>query len=78
MGLMVTTNGVLRGSADIKFFLISTIGNLASRVVFAYLFAYIIGESGIWYAVPLGWIIASTISVIRYLKGKWKEKSLIN
>lgn len=77
MGLMVITNGVLRGCADIKFFLISTIGNLASRVTFAYLFAYIMGKSGIWYAIPLGWVIASIISVNRYISGNWKEKSLV-
>lgn len=78
MGLMVTTNGVLRGSGDIKMFIISTISNLGSRVMFAYFFAYSIGEKGIWYAVPLGWIIASTISVVRYKSGKWKNKSIVS
>ena len=37
-----------------------------------------IGEKGIWYAVPLGWIIASTISVVRYKSGKWKNKSIVS
>lgn len=78
MGLMVTTNGVLRGSGDIKIFIISTVSNLGSRVIFAYFFAYSIGEKGIWYAVPLGWIIASVISLIRYKSGKWKNKSIFS
>jgi len=77
MGLMVTTNGVLRGSGDIKIFMLSTVGNLSTRVIFAYLFAYIIGENAIWYAVPLGWIIASIISVLRFKSGKWKNKLIV-
>ena len=76
MGLMVITNGILRGSGDIKIFIISTISNLGARVTFAYLFSYVFGERGIWYAIPLGWIIASTISVTRYRSGKWKEKTI--
>lgn len=77
MGLMVTTNGVLRGSGDIKIFMLSTVGNLGTRVILAYLFAYIIGAKAIWYAVPLGWIIASTISVVRFRSKKWKIDPII-
>lgn len=77
MGLMVITNGVLRGSGDMKFFLASTISNLSIRVIFAYTFAYVIGQSAIWWAVPCGWLSASAISCIRYRSGKWKNKSVI-
>lgn len=77
MGLMVITNGVLRGSGDMKFFLTSTLTNLSTRVIFAYVLAFLIGQSAIWWAVPLGWISASTISVIRYKSEKWKSKAII-
>lgn len=73
MGLMVITNGVLRGSGDMKVFLASTITNLSTRVIFAYGLAFLIGYYAIWYAVPLGWIFASIVSVIRYRSGKWKS-----
>lgn len=77
MGLMVITNGILRGSGDMKIFLVSTIANLSTRIIFAYGLAFLIGQSAIWWAVPFGWIGASTISVIRYKSGKWKNKSII-
>ena len=77
MGLMVITNGVLRGSGEMKIFLGSTITNLSTRIIFSYGLAFIIGQCAIWWAVPLGWIFASTISVIGYKSGKWKNKSII-
>lgn len=66
MGLMVITNGVLRGIKDMKFFLLSTLTNLTSRIVFAYSFAAIMGRAAIWWAVPTGWILASVVSISRY------------
>lgn len=77
MGLMVITNGILRGSGDMKIFLASTLTNLSTRVIFAYVLAFLIGVSAIWYAVPLGWIFASTVSVIRYRSNKWLNKGIV-
>lgn len=77
MGLMVITNGILRGSGDMKVFLASTVTNLSTRVIFAYGLAFLIGQSAIWWAVPFGWIFASTMSVIRYRSGKWKSKTIV-
>lgn len=76
MGLMVITNGILRGSGDMKVFLASTLTNLSTRVIFAYGFALLIGQEAIWWAVPFGWIFASIISVIRYKSGKWKNECI--
>lgn len=77
MGLMVITNGVLRGCGDMKMFLISTASNLSTRVLCAYGLAYVIGQQAIWWAVPLGWITASSISVLRYKSEKWNKKIII-
>lgn len=77
MGLMVITNGVLRGAGDVKVFMVSSLTNLGTRVVFAYTLAFIIGQSAIWWAIPLGWIFASTISIIRYRSGQWKGKAIV-
>ncbi|MDO5517100.1 MAG: MATE family efflux transporter, partial [Clostridium sp.] len=77
MGLMVITNGILRGSGDMKIFLASTVTNLSTRVIFAYGLAFLIGQSAIWWAVPFGWISASAMSVIRYRSGKWKSKAIV-
>ncbi len=70
MGLMVITNGVLRGVKDMKFFLLSTLTNLSSRVIFAYGFSGIMGKGSIWWAVPVGWMFASVVSVSRYYHKK--------
>lgn len=77
MGLMVVTNGVLRGAGDLKVFLISSLVNLSTRVVLAYTLANFIGQKAIWWAVPFGWMAASLISVIRYRSGKWKSKKIV-
>ena len=77
MGLMVITNGILRGSGDMKVFLASTFANLSTRVICAYGLAFFIGQSAIWWAVPLGWLSASSISVFRYRSGKWKHKGVV-
>lgn len=77
MGLMVITNGVLRGAGDVKVFMASSLTNLGTRVVFAYTLAFIIGQRAIWWAIPLGWIFASTISIIRYRSGQWKGKAVV-
>ncbi|AOR24096.1 MATE family efflux transporter [Clostridium taeniosporum] len=77
MGIMITTNGVLRGAGDIKVFMISTLCNLSLRVIAAYVLSYFIGSKAIWWAIPLGWILASTISVLRYRSGKWKMGKLV-
>jgi Na+-driven multidrug efflux pump len=77
MGLMVVTNGVLRGAGDIKAFLTSTLTNLSIRIIFAYGIAFLIGQKAIWWAVPLGWIFASTVSVARYKSEKWKGKAVV-
>lgn len=77
MGIMVITNGVLRGSGDVKVFMFSSLTNLSVRILLAYLLAYIIGQRAIWWAIPLGWLCASIISVCRYRSGKWKGRAIV-
>lgn len=77
MGIMVITNGVLRGSGDVKVFMFSSLTNLSTRILLAYLLAYIIGQRAIWWAIPLGWLFASSISVYRYISGNWKGKAIV-
>ncbi|MEG0387826.1 MAG: MATE family efflux transporter [Niameybacter sp.] len=77
MGIMFLANGVLRGTGDIKIFVISSICNLTTRVFCAYLLAVIIGRDGIWWSIPIGWIVGSIISMRRYLSDKWQGKGII-
>lgn len=77
MGFMNVTNGVLRGSGDMNFFMISTLANFFSRVILAYGLAYFLGEQAIWWSIPMGWTIGLVIARARYHTGNWKKKVLI-
>ena len=77
MGLMNVVNAVLRGAGDVGVFMAGTLCNFGCRVVFAYILAYFLGASGIWWSVPIGWAAAFTIGTLRYRSGKWKEKDIV-
>ncbi len=77
MGGMFSTNGLLRGSGDVKAFMTSTLCNFVCRVSCAYAFASLLGASSIWWSIPMGWGVGLTISFIRYRSGKWANKSLV-
>lgn len=78
MGFMNNTNGVLRGSGDMKIFMAVTLCNFGTRVIMAYaLAATPLGKSAVWWAIPLGWAVGLVISLVRFLSGKWKKLSLV-
>ena len=77
MGGMFSTNGLLRGSGDVKAFMTSTLCNFVCRVTCAYAFANLLGASSIWWSIPMGWGVGLTISFLRYRSGKWANKSLV-
>lgn len=77
MGFMFVGNGLLRGSGDMGAFMLSSMSNLFVRVAVAYLLAYQIGESAIWWSIPIGWAVGSLFSFLRIRSGKWKLKKLV-
>lgn len=77
MGLMFVANGLLRGTGDIKFFVITSLCNLAARVIAAYTLAAIMGSQAIWWSIPIGWGVGAIIANIRYRSGKWKDKGVV-
>lgn len=74
----LSSDGVLRGSGCMGYFMSSTFADLTLRVIFAYIFAFVFGLSGTWWAWPIGWIASSSSSFIFYLRGKWKNKNLVS
>lgn len=72
-GIMCITNGVLRGSGDMKAFMASTFVNIAARIGFAYALAPIMGYAAIFWSIPLGWLLSGIISFTRYVSGKWNK-----
>lgn len=74
IGLKMCTDGLLRGSADMKMFTIANLANLSLRVIFAVTMAPRFGIAMVWYAVPLGWLVNFLISYSEYRTGKWRTK----
>lgn len=76
MGVLFVSNGVLRGAGDMGAFTLASMSNLFSRVTIAYALAHFIGESAIWWSIPAGWLVGSTVALLRVKSGKWKRKSV--
>lgn len=77
--VMYITNGVLQGSGDVMFPTIGSMTSLVVRVIVANIMATFpaIGYRSIFYSIPVGWVLGTAIVFIRYLTGKWKEKSVV-
>ena len=71
----LVADGVLRGAEKMNYFMVATFTDLALRVGFAFLLASTyLGARGIWWAWPIGWIIAVGMSFAFYFVGVWKKK----
>ena len=64
-------DGVLRGSGVMREFMVATLSDLVLRVILAYIFYAPFGAVGIWMSWPIGWAVATALSVFFYLKGRW-------
>lgn len=77
MGSMNVSNGVLRGAADMGWFLSSSVCNLVTRVALTYALADVTQGMIIMWANPVGWSVGLVITLIRYFQGGWKKKEII-
>ena len=76
--LKLVADGVLRGAGMMKKFMIATFANLILRVGFAMTLSIPFESTGIWLAWPIGWIIATAMSIIFYKSGCWNNKKYYN
>ena len=74
VGIKNCCDSVLRGGGAMGSFMLTTLADLALRVVLAYVLTPICGFAGICYAYPLGWMIGTSISVVLYLSNIWIPK----
>ena len=58
------TDGIIRGSGAMIYFVIATIPDLILRIGFALMLSPRFGSTGIWMAWPFGWIAATVVTII--------------
>lgn len=76
VSLKLVADGILRGAGMMKKFMASTFVDLILRVVIAVFLSRVLGSVGIWLAWPVGWSIATCISVCFYRSGPWSRKKV--
>ncbi len=70
----LVADGVLRGAERMKQFMTATFTDLFLRVALAKLLSLTaLGSTGIWLAWPIGWTIATVLSILFYHNGKWNR-----
>lgn len=60
----LVADGILRGSGMMIRFMIATFTDLILRVILAMFLSVPLGTTGIWIAWPIGWVIATVMSVV--------------
>lgn len=74
ISLKLMADGVLRGAGDMKHFMIATFTDLILRVVLSFVLAGSLGTVGIWISWPIGWAVATVMSVGFYGSEKWRVR----
>lgn len=72
IGILFLLYGLYRGLGKGVISIVLTVASLGSRVVLAYLLSSVpaFGMLGIWWAVPIGWLLADVLGVWYYLAHK--------
>lgn len=73
ISVKLVADGILRGAGLMKQFMIATFTDLILRVALAIVLSGQFGYIGIWCSWPIGWCIATVLSVWFYRNGPWKE-----
>ena len=66
IGVKLVGDGILRGMGKMKLFMVATFTDLVLRVVLAFAFSPSWGYQGIWWSWPIGWTVATVLSLIFY------------
>ena len=75
---MFSLSGVMRGAGDTLIPMFITLISLwVIRIPSAWFLSREIGETGIWWSMPIGWFVGFSLSFIYYLTGNWKKKVVV-
>ncbi len=74
---MFIIGGVMRGAGDTLIPMFLTLFSLwVVRIPLAFILSARMGETGIWWSIPIGWMSGMLLSWFYYLTGKWKSKGV--
>jgi putative MATE family efflux protein len=71
-------NGVMRGAGDTLIPMFITLFALwIVRIPIAWILSHRMGQTGIWWSIPIGWFFGMSMGIVYYWSGRWKKKSII-
>jgi len=68
ISIKLMTDGIIRGSSAMAYFVAATIPDLILRIGFSLLLTPKFGSTGIWMAWPFGWFAATALTILFYRK----------
>ncbi|NLF44368.1 MAG: MATE family efflux transporter [Bacteroidales bacterium] len=72
-------NGLLRGAGDTLIPMFITLISLwVLRIPASWLLSKQLGTDGIWWGIPIAWVVGLIISFFYYRTGNWKNKSVLH
>lgn len=77
LGLVWMYNSGLRGLGQVNATILSSVVELASKILISVTLSQVMGAAGIWLAAPVGWVLGFGVSAFCFYRGKW-EKKMVN
>lgn len=75
ISIKLTTDGIIRGSGAMNYFVLATLPDLILRIIMAGILTRQFGSTGIWMAWPFGWTAATVLTLVFYRRivtGKYR------
>ena len=70
IGCLILLYGYYRAIKRAEMSVVLTVISLGLRVLLAYVLSAVIGEVGIWVAIPIGWVMADVTGIV-YMRRTW-------
>lgn len=78
LSIMFITSGLIRGTGNAIFPMFMTISSLwVVRVPAAALLSKRFGSTGLWWGIPIGWLLGAIVGLVYYKSGRWETKAII-
>lgn len=71
--IKIPSEGVLKGSKDMRSSVIATSVDLCVRVILAYVLSSKMGIVGVFISWPIGWFVGMSLAMIFFYTGRWKK-----